>query len=1015
MASLVDSLVDACMYDLKKSGHLLKVFVKKSHFVKSVSPHFIFIVDRSGSMLMYSAMMINRVIPLVLSKLGYPSDMKVSIITFDSIVEQISVKGRDPTITELANVSANSRGCTNMSGVIRVLMTIISKIDPSVPIIISHISDGDISDIDITAKAASIAAESITSRPGTISVCLYRLMSSSSANPDTRGLACIGCFDNSGKQVSIETLDTNSNNRKLTETTTLDSIVEQMIKDLANSSANTVSISTSQPIFRRMPNSPLVSILVIPCDREFFCLVEPGTDLTQITCDDTPIVFKKVPLNTESDIAPFLEYIFGMLRMGMVQGNMDIKPTLDWFRSLQTLFDDVSDEFSMTSISVSVRDRINNLKKIIHKRKGSIICRILALANVDRVDKLNSAQAYDFLRNDVKTTGTAKRAAKMDEELDFDTICRNSIKKISKNLIKSKSNEISFYSQESMSDIMSSINDILPIIDDMTAGDILSVFGGLGLAVRFKQCDYPDPWSTVVYDVYLGLSLNESDLITAFNQGNGKDFLFPGAGPNAIINGVVPLRSCDEESYDIYTRVTHEISALHCSKSIRGILARIPWDCLARDSAVLYHLISKYGPTNTVPEVARVAINSLINQISRVFATNGRESFSELSTLLAQDDPRPFLIGIYGVSGILKPLTIIIASPECTTIRDDPIILAQKLRYLYGLDAYNIARRVFRDGGRFETLNELLGINLEESRRNSHVGNPFEPDGEYNGNIPIDFVNVSKRVNTLKWMPTPDDLAAFARKDFQPISISNAFNCDIELFQLGVAVQALNCPSEDALINKGLLLDDEKSIHDYIENIVFGIYKDDYAKRLAQKRSEEAAIAMTKLLESLISTDDIDQFIKLLNTEEDKKSARIPNHSSPGFKELLSMLIDFSHDVPQRLMKLWIVLLGRNHLGEPVWNNGNVYNGDYTYFAFAFEKVEPSKEAWTALKRMKEKYGIYKYRDHKLSNRHGHGNDKPSFWAFGHKSLDEFQKCVSPEVYTKYVENHANCCGFAKK
>lgn len=51
----------------------------------------------------------------------------------------------------------------------------------------------------------------------------------------------------------------------------------------------------------------------------------------------------------------------------------------------------------------------------------------------------------------------------------------------------------------------------------------------------------------------------------------------------------------------------------------------------------------------------------------------------------------------------------------------------------------------------------------------------------------------------------------------------------------------------------------------------------------------------------------------------------------------------------------------------------------------------------------------YIYRN--LPNRHGHSNEKPSFWALGFSSIEEMFKIVSNEKVENYKKIHTNCCG----
>merc|ERR1712232_26435 len=44
-------------------------------------------------------------------------------------------------------------------------------------------------------------------------------------------------------------------------------------------------------------------------------------------------------------------------------------------------------------------------------------------------------------------------------------------------------------------------------------------------------------------------------------------------------------------------------------------------------------------------------------------------------------------------------------------------------------------------------------------------------------------------------------------------------------------------------------------------------------------------------------------------------------------------------------------------------------------------------------------------------NRHGHSNDLPSFFAFGHNSLLSFAETMDDKALAEYQAQHATCCG----
>ena len=1020
MAALLEpKSIKVFVFDLKESGFLIQFPSTPSLDSVSDPDNIVhcFVIDRSGSMGKFSGLLINEAIPQALLGCGHSPDMKVHIITFDSKVEHHNL-----TIAKLPTLPAHCRGATYMSGVIPFLTKIIQSVDESIPVVITVISDGLLADEYDKRKTVIMAKDAVASfstRVGPIHLRVNGIMTSSDPTqaPDVKALSAMACFDTSGQEFSVKILQTDySDPVHLTAKSTVNYIVGKLIEDLSIKTNSNI-ITSSLPVMRRMPNSPVVSNIVVPCEKESYFIIETGADLSAITCNGVPIVLEKVPLTSEKDIEPFLGYIFKMAQYGLVRGHneSDLKAIIDWTNRLEKILITVAFEVSFEKISVTLRDRAHFVKSKIVKQRGTLINQILALANMEHVDKLNNAQQLEFLRRNLGT-GIAKRAEKLGIDMDFEaTVCKE-IEKFSSVTLPTVSSHIdSFYSRANWKEILEATMDLVDVSNEIKLDEVVRIVGAIGVACHVKQKDYPDPWDIKVIDVYPStFFLSQADIIESRHDGRGTKLLFPGT--DLPINAVIPLRVLDEKAYDFYMTHLKKINELQYSDAIRGAHAPMPWDTLALDSAVLRRLICQIGPTKPVSEIEKLHIDSLFDQVFRVLSTYGRKSFEKLVGFLSCEDSRPFLTGDNDVSGTLKVITLMIAHPVCEVVREDPSKLGRKMCEFYELEAYCGARKAYHFGGRDEAFIKFFGIDIEESRRRSNVGAPFEPDGIYDGNIPPDLDVMIKNLDSLDWMPPIDDftaIARFASKSKEPISIHDAFCIgDINIFRLGVAAKAFLCTCEDDLINKttgtanGPTFGNAKDIFDYIKINVFPRYNDDYAKRLDDKRSKEKEMLFIQLLDELIMTKDIGEFIVKLNKG-------IPNRSCGEYNRLVAFLLDLDKDVLCRLDKLWIIIVARDKEGEPVWTGGNVFNGDLGPFSYIFNKLDPSGDMWTAIIDIKQKYGIYKYRQDG-TNRHGHGNGKPSYVALGYRSIRLFQEGVSPEIFAEYARVHYNCCGFSK-
>jgi len=72
------------------------------------------------------------------------------------------------------------------------------------------------------------------------------------------------------------------------------------------------------------------------------------------------------------------------------------------------------------------------------------------------------------------------------------------------------------------------------------------------------------------------------------------------------------------------------------------------------------------------------------------------------------------------------------------------------------------------------------------------------------------------------------------------------------------------------------------------------------------------------------------------------------------------------------------------------------------------------EKTWSEIQKRYQSKGAHNYRGGKCScNRHGHSNDLPSYFAFGHELLASFVDIASPDTWTKYQSDHPYCCGVA--
>ncbi|CAF5204379.1 unnamed protein product, partial [Rotaria magnacalcarata] len=255
-------------------------------------------------------------------------------------------------------------------------------------------------------------------------------------------------------------------------------------------------------------------------------------------------------------------------------------------------------------------------------------------------------------------------------------------------------------------------------------------------------------------------------------------------------------------------------------------------------------------------------------------------------------------------------------------------------------------------------------------------------------------------------------------------SISEGINInyDIKIFKFYNVIQALLYTSKASRVDgdnekmKMIDLVDEKSAEKMLQDYVRKRYENQYATDLAIKGRSERTELIAELVQSIITSRDHNEVIKFMRDGliRGKTQVVIANSSSLGFVELKDKLLDFNEKIPRRLDIIKVFLLGRDYKNndEPVWNNGNVL---FIPNLCDYERVFVScgyQDEWNKIKEEYMKRNLHIYRDG--FNRHGHGNTKPSYWAFGYQTLQLYKDNVPAEVFKEYCEIHHDCCGVSQ-
>jgi len=198
------------------------------------------------------------------------------------------------------------------------------------------------------------------------------------------------------------------------------------------------------------------------------------------------------------------------------------------------------------------------------------------------------------------------------------------------------------------------------------------------------------------------------------------------------------------------------------------------------------------------------------------------------------------------------------------------------------------------------------------------------------------------------------------------------------------------------------------------------LYKRAYQSAVKDKIKSELGQVFVEYTKQLLTATTLDQFKTLL--KDGLVKSRCSAEFKKGFQDpnldlFWKQLVDDNVDVPLRCEKLQIIISGRDEKNEPIWNNGRVLFHHTLHKASKFFYNDDQRQLWIDIcQDYKTRRAQWEYRLDKdgkdLPNRHTHCNARPSYWAKGFETLDDFKAGVDKDVWEAYCQEHKTCCGF---
>jgi len=1003
--------------------------VKKSQ----MDNEFWVILDRSGSM----GQFVGTVFNYLSSMLGQLRLKKVKLFTFDSISEVYTLD-----IKQLKSRKMSCRGSTNMTPTVNHLEREL-KMTRNKIIQLLVISDGEVFDKKILLGRTATLADRINkcNKTNIVHVIGIRLCTSSYANPDTQALTCIFSLNNhpSARSRLFEV--------RHNELSRLRNHLDKVVKIFINNNANIDTFQLQSSKCNLKLDIGERSTKDIRLLKGTNLIIVDG-EAENLTLDGINVKLVKKDLSGELDINEFLKNIESKIRNWKVMGTQDIKvkQAIEFIEELDNYFRRIEQsKIKDNNIKHSIKRRISMLCQIAERRNKSFVQKILEVANLSNVDKLNSTQQANFLRELNRETKSARRIAKrsnIKSGKDLHNQIQNELTSLllknTKDLKEIKDIPTSFYSLCNNYDIIKGINEERQSIKQLSVEDILQCVGLVGIAFNANRGDYPEPWNFRVNKVFFGCHLSQNDLWTAHIQGNGEQLSPPGRNSEKITGVDILLTD------PIFKIIGGFFINLHSSIVMRRVISPISGDAIAIKTATIWTMINQIFETG----LSELKVKELYLNIETLkYMTKNGKVFKNLSKDLQEKNLAAYLTGDRNISDVMKVLAFLLSTDNMN------LDLPKIFKALYSLQIYHhinkfMKRKIFEFTRSLENkkreiqskhqinipqeaLKELNKLDKKINRatqdelRSTLLNRVFEINYEKYATRPTDIFEPEPAElkfydkydaedlysNLKKYTVHPDQLSNVCEvieslNENRKINIERSvqdvfkFKCSLNDYITGHTIQALMCQNQKDRVNvekREMLIpeiENEEDIQKYIKSIIRYKYETYYNKLLHEKREGERKIKLKEAIQKAIVTKDVwSEFINIMNEY-------IPNRDSDGYNNIVDILINEKEKVPKRLEKMWVIILGRNLKSKPIWNSGNILRGNLGEFAKFFQKKHHN--SWDKIIEIRKANIIHQYRDNR-ANRHGHWNGLASAWAVGYSNIDEYQKELK-ENFRKYLQ-----------
>ncbi|CAF3331798.1 unnamed protein product [Rotaria sp. Silwood2] len=995
----------------------------------------IVILDRSGSMGNSVPRFVNKILPDIFTSLNYSDNDIITLITFDSSPNKYTIP-----IKKLSSFTIKCQGQTFMAPGITMLTNFIRNELPKDchALRLLTISDGEVHD-QSEVQIAATQLTSLVKNDFLINSQAVRLFTSSS-QPDTRAVSSLLQLNNTSN-VNLLDLKTSLNDREISVT-----IASLFSNDSLNRHA---VLKSEEKILKTTPwqISTQNTISLFPGENVFWLNKLPTETLT--------VGEKKVKIHMQEQLTvetyekllkTKIDYYINQLKIlkivNTVESQKEINDIMNYFQNIENSLLSNDKDVNILLNDSSLRARLQYLKNSIIRKKKSFVMRLSQIANDDKVSQLNSAQQAEYLRAIDNTSKNARGLARraVTQGLDFNEILRKQIRTMAEHIhelndIDDSDHLVSFFSQDTTLGGIRTVCQLVTddMLDDVSANDILRMINIVGIACSGPIGEFPDPMTWRVNELYLGCYVSLSDVLTAFMQSKGQPLQTPAT--NKIITNVIPIIE-NERIAKFLQKYAPSLLEYTCSIGMRRLLADVAMTGGYTICAGVWKLVEDLNENKS--ELHLKTFDQLIKTYEIVV---GNYFQHIMPYIKEQDDQLSYYIANNGTTNMISPFIKLYRENNPQKLQQIPKIL----RALYTYEIWQAIRKQYKNRDDSDIiaqkmLDQLIGLDLNKYKtlvKPLFENEPSLNEIKFHDQVHIDESYLDELFKTIYYVDNITLLPKYISsvinnntnniKDISSINDNSIcetlnINYNIKAFKFYNIVQALLYTSKASRVDsdnekmKIIDLVNKKAAKTMVQDYIRKRFENQYSSDLAIKgRSERTELAAT-LVQSIIQSQDHNEMIKLMREglTRGKTQLAITNSSSLGFVELKDKLLNLNENIPRRLDIIKVFLLGRDYKNndEPVWNNGNVL---FTPNLCDFEKIFVSlgyANEWEKLKAEYIKRNLHIYRDG--FNRHGHGNTKPSYWAYGFMTLQLYKDNISPEIFKEYCEIHHNCCGVSQ-